>query len=178
MYSIHTVPFSSMPYCILCDVANTTIPAAADNSDYQRVLDDIIEQGADCFEGDIPEELQTAADAKEFAQQVEAYKTAKARVAQYQLSVGVPESSETIVTGQEWNEEAMEMQDVTETFVIPAIPALEATVEETTYDFDTDTSTTATVANPVIVKDNEERAAAQTIIDNTPQPVIDQVNGV
>ena len=35
---------------------------------------------------------------------------------------------------QEWNEEAGEMQDVTETVVIPAIPALEATVEVTTYD--------------------------------------------
>ena len=70
-----------------------------------------------------------------------------------------------------------EMQDVTETFVIPAIPALEATVEETTYDFDTDTSTTATVANPVIVKDNEERAAAQAIIDATPVPVKTHVDG-
>ena len=106
------------------------------------------------------------------------YIQAKARVAQYQLSVGVPESSGTIVTGQEWNEEAAEVQDVTETFVIPAIPALEATVEETTYDFDTDTSTTATVANPIIIADNAERAAAQLVIDNTPQPVKDQVNGV
>jgi hypothetical protein len=147
------------------------IPLAEGNSDYQRVLDDIIEQGASCFEGDIPTDLQTAADAKQFAQQVEAYKIAKARVAQYQLSVGVPESSETIVTGEAWNEEAEEMQDVTETVVIAAIPALEATVEETTYDFDTDTSSTATVANPLIVKDNEERAAAQAIIDATPGPV-------
>ena len=32
------------------------------------------------------------------------------------------------------------MEDVTETIVTPAIPALEATVEETTYDFDTDTA--------------------------------------
>ena len=89
----------------------------------------------------------------------------------------MPESSETIVTGQEWNEEAMEMQDVTETFVIPAIPALDATVEETTYDMETDTSTTATVANPLIVKDDEERAAAQAIINATPGPVITHVNG-
>ena len=162
----------------LIQEANTSIPLDPANSDYQRVLDDIIEQGADCFDGDIPADLQTAADAKQFAQQVEAYKIAKARVAQYQLSVGVPESSETIVTGQEWNEEAGEMQDVTETFVIPAIPALEATVEETTYDMETDTSSTETVANPVITKDNEERAAAQVIIDNTPQLVKDQVNGV
>ena len=122
--------------------------------------------------GDVPQDILDAAANNLFAQQVEAYTVAKARVAQYQLSVGVPESTQTITTGmQEWNEEAGEMQDVTETFVIPAIPALEATVEETTYDFDTDTSSTATVANPVIVKDNEERAAAQAIIDATPVPV-------
>jgi hypothetical protein len=177
MYSIHTVPHSSIPYCIICDVTNTTIAVAAANSEYQRVLEDIIEQGADCFDGDIPTELQTAADAKQFAQQVEAYKTAKARVAQYQLSVGVPESTQTITTGmQEWNEEAGEMQDVTETFVIPAIEPLEATVEVTTHEMGEDPVTT-TVANPLIVKDNEERAAAQAIIDATPGPVITYVNG-
>jgi len=128
--------------------------------------------------GDVPQDLLDAAANKLFAQQVEAYTVAKARVAQYQLSVGVPESSETIVTGQEMNMETGEMEDVTETIVTPAIPALEATVEETTYDFDTDTSTTATVANPIIVKDDAERADAQTIIDNTPQSVKDQVNRI
>jgi len=121
--------------------------------------------------GDVPQGLLDAAANKLFAQQVEAYKTASARVAQYQLSVGVPESSETIVTGQEWNEEAGEMQDVTETIVTPAIPALEATVEVTTYDMETDTSSTETVANPLIVKDDEERAAAQAVINATPGPV-------
>ena len=157
---------------------NISIPIDPANSDYQKILDDIIEQGADCFEGDIPTDLQTAADTKLFNQQIASYKEAKARVAQYQLSVGVPESSKTIVTGQEWNEEAGEMQDVTETVVIPAIPALEATVEVTTYDIETDTSTTDTVANPLIVQDDAERKAAKLIIDNTPQPVKDHVDGV
>ena len=156
---------------IFCDINKHSIPLDPANSDYRRVLDDIIEQGADCFEGDIPTDLQDAADAKQFAQQVEAYKIAKARVAQYQLSVGVPESSETIVTGKEMNMETGEMQDVTETIVIPAIPALEATVEVTTYDMETDTSSTETVANPLIVKDDEERAAAQAVINATPGPV-------
>jgi hypothetical protein len=163
---------------IFCSTHNHCIPLDPANSDYQRVLDDIIEQGADCFDGDIPAELQAAADVKQFAQQVEAYKIAKARVAQYQLSVGAPESTQTIVTGrQEWNEEAMEMQDVTETVVIPAIEPLVATIEVTTYDMETDTSTTATVANPIIVKDDEERAAAQAIIDETPVPVKTHVDG-
>ena len=121
--------------------------------------------------GDVPQGLLDAAANKLFAQQVEAYKTASARVAQYQLSVGVPESSETIVTGQEWNEETLKWEDVTETIVTPAIPALEATVEVTTYDMETDTSSTETVANPLIVKDDEERAAAQAVINATPGPV-------
>ena len=174
---MYTLIEDSMFNTKIIKTENMFIPLEAENTEYQKVLDDIIEQGADCFEGDIPASLQTAADTKQFAQQVEAYKEAKARIAQYQLSVGVPESSETIVTGQAWNEEAMEMQDVTETFVIPAIEPLEATVEETTYDFDTDTSTTSTVANPLIVKDNEERAAAQAIIDATPGPVKTHVDG-
>ena len=171
MFRTHLDIFTNDISGIYCDTNNSFIPLDPANSDYQRVLDDIIEQGASCFEGDIPADLQTAADAKQFAQQVEAYKIAKARVEQYQLSVGVPESSETIVTGEAWNEEAMEMQDVTETVVIPAIPALEATVEVTTYDMETDTSSTETVANPLIVKDDEERAAAQAVINATPGPV-------
>lgn len=175
MYYKLDIPHSSF-YSIFCDVSNTSFLPHVSNSDYQRVLDDIIEQGADCFEGDIPAELQTAADAKQFAQQVEAYKTAKARVAQYQLSVGVPESSETIVTGQEWNEETLEWEDVTETIVTPAIEPLEATVEVTTQEMGEDPVTT-TVANPLIVKDDEERTAAQAVIDATPQPVKDHVNG-
>ena len=174
---MYTLIEDSMFNTKIIKTENMFIPLEAENTEYQKVLDDIIEQGADCFTGDIPTDLQTAADTKQFAQQVEAYKTAKARVAQYQLSVGVPESNETIVTGQEMNMETGEMQDITETFVISAIEPLEATVEETTYDFDTDTSSTATVANPLIVKDNEERAAAQAIIDATPSPVKTHVDG-
>ena len=162
-YSILNSPYDNSITGI--KLGDSIIPLNLKNRDYQKILDDIIEQGADCFTGDIPTELQTAADAKEFAQQVEAYKTAKARVAQYQLSVGVPESSEEVVIRQDLNTDTGEWEDVTETIVTPAIPALEATVEVTTYDFDTDTSTTTTVANPLIVKDDEERAAAQAIID-------------
>ena len=177
MFRTHLDIFTNDISGIYCDTNNSFIPLDPANSDYQRVLDDIIEQGADCFTGDIPAELQTAANAKEFAQQVEAYTVAKARVAQYQLSVGVPESTQTITTGmQEWNEEAGEMQDVTETFVIPAIEPLEATVEVTTQEIGED-PVTSTVANPVIVKDNEERAAAQAIIDATPGPVKTHVDG-
>ena len=42
-----------------------SVPLKEDNRHYQLVLDAIIEQGADCWDGDIPEELQAAADAKQ-----------------------------------------------------------------------------------------------------------------
>ena len=158
---------------------------AAEYPDFGTQLDYIYHNGVDAWKADIvdPVKAKYAKVSKDtdeiaarraqalFAQQVEAYKIAKARVAQYQLSVGVPESSETIVTGKAWNEETLVWEDVTETFVIPAIPALEATVEVTTYDMETDTSSTETVANPLIVKDDEERAAAQAVINATPGPV-------
>ena len=69
------------------------------------------------------------------------------------------------------------MQDVTETVVTPAIEPLDATVEVTTQEMGEDPVTT-TVANPLIVKDDEERTAAQDIINNTPQAVKDLVDGV
>ena len=50
---------------IFSSTSNCFIPLASGNMDYQRVLDDIIEQGADCFEGDIPQDLLDAAEAKQ-----------------------------------------------------------------------------------------------------------------
>ena len=54
---------------IWCNTNNIAIPIDPANRHYQIVLDDIIEQGASCFDGDIPTELQTAADAKAAGQQ-------------------------------------------------------------------------------------------------------------
>ena len=72
----------------------------------------------------------------------------------------------------------MEMQDVTETVIIPAIAPLDPTIEVNTQDELGGDPVTTTVPNPLIVKDDEERADAQDIVDNTPQPVKDHVDGV
>ena len=53
-----------------------------------------------------------------------------------------------------------------------AIDSVDATVEQTTYDED-DVATTTTIENPLITQDNAERAAAQAIVDATPQAVKD-----
>ena len=150
------------------------IPLDSNNSDYQAVLDAIIEQGADCFEGDIPEDLQAAADAKQFAQQVVAYTAATARIAQYILSVGREEVVESQPTSEQvYNEETFEMEDVmADVITQTAIEPLEATVEVTVYGDDPDAEPTVeTVPNPLIVADDAERAEAQAVIDSTPTPV-------
>ena len=162
---------------IKCSTDNSSIPLDPGNSDYQRVLDAIILEGADCFEGDIPEELQDAADTKQFAQQLESYTTATARLAQYVLSVGRAEVTESQATGEQvFNEETYEMDDVmADVVTVTAIEPLDATVEQTTYD-DEGVATTTTVENPLITQDNAERAEAQAIVDATPQSVIDTYN--
>ena len=66
-YSINeytSVIFDNTVTSIRCSVTGLTIPMDAQNTDYQRVLDAIIEQGAECFDGDVPQELLDAAEAK------------------------------------------------------------------------------------------------------------------
>jgi hypothetical protein len=159
---------------------NSFIPLDPANSDYQAVLDALIEQNADYFEGDIPEDLQTAADAKLFNTQADEYRTATARLEQYQLSVGRPEVTESQPTGEQvFNEETMEMEDVLEEVIVQtAIEPLEPTVEITVYDEEDLEAepTTETVPNPLIVADDAERAEAQTVIDNTPESVKEHVD--
>ena len=53
-----------------------------------------------------------------------------------------------------------------------------STVEVTTYDFDTETSSTETVTNPLIVTDVSERTDAQAIVDATPSAVVDAYNAL
>jgi hypothetical protein len=151
-----------------------SIPSDPANRHYQEVLDAIIEQGADCFTGDVPTELQTAADAKQFAQQVSAYVSATARMSKYQLSVGREEVVASQPTGEKvFNEETFEMDDVmADVITQTAIEPLEATVEVTVYGDDPEAEPTVeTVPNPLIVADDAERAEAQAVIDSTPTPV-------
>ena len=164
---------------VWCNTNNSAIPLDPANRDYQAVLDAIIEDGADCFEGDIPAELQTAADAKLFNTQATDYRTATARIAQYILSVGREEVVESQPTGEQvYNEETFEMDEVmADVVVVTAVEPLEATVEVTVYGDDPEAEPTVeTVANPLIVADDAERAEAQAVIDATPTPVKEHVD--
>jgi len=61
-YTTHTILDDG--YHIHCLLEEKNIPLDPANSDYQEVLDAIIAEGTDCFEGDIPQELLDAAEAK------------------------------------------------------------------------------------------------------------------
>ena len=161
---------------LYCTEHDHYIPLDPANRHYQEVLDAIIEQGAACFDGDIPEDLQAAADEKQFNQQLADYRVAVARLAQYVVADGRAEVREMQPTGEQvWNEETMEMEDVMhEVITVTAIDPVEATVTRMVYSDDIEAEPTEeTIENPLITKDNEERAAAQAVVDATPQAVKD-----
>ena len=130
--------------------------------------------------GDVPDWVATEAAAWLAAKQLREYTVAIARLAQYIVSVGREEVTEMQATGEQvFNEETMQMDDVmADVVTVTAIDALDATVDVTTYDFDTDTSSTETVTNPLIVTDVSERTDAQAIVDATPSAVVDAYNAL
>ena len=162
---------------IYCTTKDEYISVNANGSLYQEVLDAIIAEGADCFTGDIPTDLQAAADEKQFNQQLADYRVATARLAQYIVADGRAEVIESQPTGEQvFNEDTMEMVDVmTDVITVTAIEPVEPTVTRMVYSEDDPMAEPVeeTVENPLITTDVAERAAAQTVVDATPQPVKD-----
>jgi len=152
------------------------IPLDPANRHYQEVLDAIIAEGAACFDGDIPAELQAAADEKQFNQQLAAYRVATARLAQYIVADGRAEVTEMQPTGEQvFNEETGEMEDVMhEVITVTAIDPVEATVTRLVYSDDDPMAepTEETIENPLITTDVAERTAAQATVDATPAAVV------
>ena len=159
-----------------------SVPLDEANRHYQELVDEIIKGNTSIFVDSVPEKLQTDADAKLFKQQYNVYGNAVERLAQYQVALGVEEVREMQPTGEQvFNEETLEMEDVMhEVVVVQAIEPVEATVEITVYDESNLEAepTIQTIENPLITKDNQERAEAQAVVDSTPQTVIDAWNEV
>ena len=135
---------------------------------------------------DVDDWVQEKADEWTFNKQLREYTAAIARLDNYILADGraevteMQDTLEVIVDDDGMpvlNDDGEPTYVQEEVVVVSAIEPLDATVEVTTQELDEEPVTT-TVANPLIVKDDEERAAAQIIIDNTPQEVKDQVPGV
>jgi hypothetical protein len=110
-----------------------------------------------------------------FNWQLQEYRKATARLDQYVLADGRPELTEMQPTGaQVYNEETGEMEDVLHEVVVQtAVEPLPATVEIFVYNEEDPEAepTVETVDNPEIIRDTEERAAAQSVVDATPDDV-------
>ena len=161
---------------------------------YADQFDQIYHEGVDSWKASIqevkdkypkvimdPDELQARQDQAIFDLQTERYIKATERLSQVILLEGREEVRETVVirTEEVFNEETGEFEtnEITEEVITQtAIEPLEEFVEVTTTDPETMESTTETVRNPLVVNDEEERAAAQAVVDATPQAVIDAIN--
>ena len=106
-----------------------------------------------------------------FNHSLQNYRKATDRLAQYKVADGRPEITEQQPTG-EYDEEGNEVME--SVLVQTSVEPLEATVEQLVYSDDPDVEPTLeTVPNPLIVADTEERAAAQAVVDATPEDVKD-----
>ncbi len=136
---------------------------------------------------DVPAWVQEEADALLFREQLSAYTLAVARLDNYILADGREEVTEMMDTAEYVvDEEGMiVLTDDEPTFIqeevitVSAVEPLEPTVEITVYDEDDMEAepTIETIENPEITQDNLERAEAQTVVDDTPQAVVDAYNG-
>jgi hypothetical protein len=167
---------------------------AAKYPSYADQFDQIYHEGVDAWKASIQEvkdkypkvimdadELQSRKDKAIFDLQTQRYIKATERLSQYVLLEGREEVRESIVveTKEVFNEESgkFETNEITEEVITQtAIEPLEEFVEVTTTNPETMESVTETVRNPLVVQDEEEREAAQLIVDNTPQEVIDSLS--
>ena len=122
----------------------------------------------------VPDWVQSDVDTYLFDKQLQSYTSAVARLEKIELSVGREETTTTIVDESvplfdedgelQFTEEGVVIMDriesvITQKAIAPVEPNIVIDGE--------------TVTNPIIIKDEEERAAAQAVIDSTPQAVID-----
>ena len=166
----------------------------AEYPSYADQFDQIYHEGVDAWKATVQavkdkypkatmdaDELQARQDRAIFDLQTERYIKATERLSQYILLEGREEVRETVVvrTEEVFNEETGEVEtnEITEEVITQtAIEPLEEFVEVTTTDPETLEETTESVRNPLVVKDEEERATAQAVVDATPQAVIDAIN--
>jgi len=178
---------------------NSYIPIDPANSDYQQFIQDVAEQGIDIVEGpDVVEpsyaELRTSeyppledqldkiyhSGVTNWKKDIKTIKDKYPKTITGGTTIGdVPDWVQTAADNWTFNKQLREYVNAVERLELDAIVAsddIPATVEVSTTNSETMEVTTETVPNPAIVKDEEERAAAQSVVDATPQPVIDSIN--
>ena len=183
-------------------VSGGIIPTDEANSDYQQFIQDVAEQGIGIVEGpDIIEPDYATLRSQEYPSReeqldmmywdkvngtttwedtIQAIKDKYPKTITGGTTIGeVPAWVQEAADNWTFNKQLREYVAAVERLELESVVASEdipETVEITTTDPETMESTTETVRNPLIVKDEEERAAAQAVVDATPQEVIDAVN--
>ncbi len=143
---------------------------------WEDQLDQIYHSGVDAWKADIKAikdkypkqtmdttELQKRKDAAIFKVQKKNYEKATARLAQYELANGL---KGVVGTEKVW--------DVHSGFYVDK-DVIGYITEPLPISID-DPNSSGTIRNPLVVQDEAERAAAQEVINKTPQAVIDSIN--
>ena len=183
-------------------INSTNIPLDPANTDYQQFVQEVAEQGIDIVEGpDIIEPDYATLRQQDYPSRedqldmmywdkvngtttwedtIQAIKDKYPKTITGGTTIGeVPAWVQEAADNWTFNKQLREYVAAVERLELEPVVASEdipETIEVTTTDPETMESTTETVRNPVIVKDEEERAAAQAVIDATPQSVIDSIN--
>jgi len=163
------------------DSVEMSVPLDPANRHYAAIVQATAYDGS--FWGDsVPEPMATEAAEWLFAKQLSDYTTAVARLAQYQVALGREEVTEMQNTlEQQVDDDGMPIYDEEgnlvyvqqEVVVQTAIEPVDPTVERTVYSEDPmQEPTVETIENPLITQDNAERAAAQVVVDATPEAVV------
>ena len=181
---------------------NTIIPQDPANSDYQKFIQDVAEQGIEIVEGpDIIEPDYATLRSQEYPSRedqldmmywdkvngtttwedaIQAIKDKYPKTITGGTTIGeVPNWVQEVADNWTFNKQLSEYVAAVERLELEPVVASEdipETIEVTTRDTETLESTTETIRNPLIVRDEEERTAAQSVIDATPQSVIDSIN--
>lgn len=166
---------------------------AIDYPPVKEQLDKMFHEGFDAWKTEIqaikdahpkaemdPEELENRKTKAIFEHRLEKYKNAIDRISQYRLADGreeiVEETIESDLDDIEYDEDGnpIPIKKIIQTLIEP-LPATITVLEYTDLDGYEGNSNIVEkeIPNPAIVEDDEERAIAQSVIDNTPQEVID-----
>ena len=183
---------------------NSNIPLDLGNRDYQQFIQDVAEQGIEIVEGpDIIEpdyaslrqqeypSLQEQEDMKYWDEingttvwrdTITAIKERHPKTITGGTTIGeIPSWVQKAADNWTFNKQLREYIDAVERLELDPVVASEdipETVEINTINEETMESTTETIRNPLIVKDEEERTTAQEIINNTPAAVIEAVESL
>lgn len=115
------------------------------------------------------EDHQINRELNAFNQAAVDYRRARDRLRQPVAAIGAEADYKLVETG----EIDAEGQPVTvEQLVSPAVAPLEPTIEKLVWSEDSDEPEVVLVTNPEITRDEEERAAAQAIVDQTAEEVV------